>query len=97
MGFESLSEIPRNITLMCQAARVPVVLATQVLESLAKTGMPSRAEISDAGSARRSECVMLNKGPYVAEAIETLDAIHSRMGRIQRKALPLMRHVDSWD
>ena len=40
---------------------------------------------------------MLNKGPYVAEAIETLDAIHSRMGRIQRKALPLMRHVDSWD
>ena len=97
MGFESLSEIPRNITLMCQAARVPVVLATQVLESLAKTGMPSRAEISDAGSAQRSECVMLNKGPYVAEAIETLDAIHSRMGRIQRKALPLMRHVDSWD
>ncbi|MEH6820006.1 MAG: pyruvate kinase [Dietzia psychralcaliphila] len=97
MGFESLSEIPRNITLMCQAARVPVVLATQVLESLAKTGMPSRAEISDAGSAQRSECVMLNKGPYVAEAIETLDAIHSRMGRIQRKALPLMRHVNSWD
>ncbi|EYT62120.1 pyruvate kinase [Dietzia sp. UCD-THP] len=97
MGFESLSEVPRNITLMCQAARVPVVLATQVLESLAKTGIPSRAEISDAGSAQRSECVMLNKGPYVAEAIETLDAIHSRMGRIQRKALPLMRHVDSWD
>lgn len=97
MGFEALSEIPRNITLMCQAARVPVVLATQVLESLAKTGMPSRAEISDAGSAQRSECVMLNKGPYVAEAIETLDAIHSRMGRIQRKALPLMRHVESWD
>lgn len=97
MGFESLSEIPRNITLMCQAARVPVVLATQVLESLAKTGIPSRAEISDAGSAQRSECVMLNKGPYVAEAIETLDVIHSRMGRIQRKALPLMRHVDSWD
>ncbi|MDV8002066.1 pyruvate kinase [Rhodococcus sp. IEGM 1408] len=97
MGFESLSEIPRNITLMCQAARVPVVLATQVLESLAKTGMPSRAEISDAGSAQRSECVMLNKGPYVAQAIETLDAIHSRMGRIQRKALPLMRHVESWD
>lgn len=97
MGFESLSEIPRNITLMCQAARVPVVLATQVLESLAKTGMPSRAEISDAGSAQRAECVMLNKGPYVAQAIETLDAIHSRMGRIQRKALPLMRHVESWD
>ena len=97
MGFEALSEIPRNITLLCQAARVPVVLATQVLESLAKTGMPSRAEISDAGSAQRAECVMLNKGPYVAEAIETLDKIHSRMGRIQRKALPLMRHVESWD
>jgi pyruvate kinase len=97
MGFESLSEIPRNITLLCQAARVPVVLATQVLESLAKTGLPSRAEISDAGSAQRAECVMLNKGPYVAEAIETLDTIHARMGKVQRKALPLLRHVESWD
>lgn len=97
MGFEAMSEIPRNIILMCQAARIPVVLATQVLESLAKTGIPSRAEISDAGSAQRAECVMLNKGPYVAEAIETLDKIHSRVGRIQRKALPLMRHVESWD
>lgn len=97
MGFESLSEIPRNITLMCQAARVPVVLATQVLESLAKTGLPSRAEISDAGSAQRAECVMLNKGPYVTEAIETLDTIHARMGKVQRKALPLLRHVESWD
>lgn len=97
MGFESLSEIPRNIMLLCQAARVPVVLATQVLESLAKTGLPSRAEISDAGSAQRAECVMLNKGPYVTDAIETLDAIHARMGRVQRKALPLLRHVESWD
>ena len=97
MGFESLSEIPRNIVLMAQAARMPVVLATQVLESLAKTGMPSRAEISDAGSAQRAECVMLNKGPYVGDAIDALVAITARMESVQRKALPLLRHVHSWD
>ena len=97
MGFESLSEIPRNILLMSQAARLPVVLATQVLESLAKTGLPSRAEISDAGSAQRAECVMLNKGPYIGEAIDALVAINARMEAVQRKSLPLLRHVRSWD
>ena len=97
MGFESLSEIPRNILLMSQAAWLPVVLATQVLESLAKTGLPSRAEISDAGSAQRAECVMLNKGPYIGEAIDALVAINARMEAVQRKSLPLLRHVRSWD
>ena len=40
-----------------------VVWATQVLETLAKEGAPSRAEITDAAFSNRAECVMLNKGP----------------------------------
>jgi len=44
---------------------MPVIWATQVLETLAKTGLPSRAEITDAAMGERAECVMLNKGPHI--------------------------------
>ena len=52
-----------------EAAHTPVIWATQVLESLAKTGLPSRAEVTDAAMSERAECVMLNKGPFVREFI----------------------------
>src|SRR5699024_8535971 len=97
MGFEAISDEPKNILALCQAARVPAVFATQVLQRPAKPGLPSRAEISDAASAQRAECVMLNKGRYTDVAIETLDGILSRMEKVQRKALPLLSHVRSWD
>ena len=64
---------------ICHAAHVPDIWATQVFESLAKTGVPSRAEVTDVWVAQRSECVMLNKGPYIAEAIELLNEILTRM------------------
>jgi len=41
------------------------IWATQVLKNLAKTGQPSRAEITDAAG-RRAECVMPNNGPHIA-------------------------------
>ena len=64
-GFERLAEVQEEILWICEAAHVPVIWATQVLESLAKDGQPSRAEITDAAMSHRAECVMLNKGPYV--------------------------------
>jgi pyruvate kinase len=97
VGFERLSEVPRQILALCEAAHIPAIWATQVLETLAKTGQPSRAEITDAAAAQRSECVMLNKGPHVAEAISALDAILERMGEVQRKSRTLMRRIHSWD
>jgi hypothetical protein len=60
---------------VCEAAHVPVIWATQVLESLAKTGTPSRAEITDAAMGERAECVMLNKGPHLAQAVRVFDDI----------------------
>ena len=97
IGFERLAEVPRQILALCEAAHVPVIWATQVLESLTKTGQPSRAEITDAAAGQRAECVMLNKGPHITEAIRALDDIVARMGQVQTKSRTLMRHIHSWD
>jgi len=78
-GFERLAEVQEEILWICEAAHVPVIWATQVLESLAKDGLPSRAEITDAAMSERAECVMLNKGPHVCAAVSVLDDILQRM------------------
>lgn len=57
---------------LCEAAYIPVILATQVLETLAKSGLRTRAEITDAAIDYRVECVMLNKGKHVLEAVKLL-------------------------
>ena len=95
-GYERLAEVQEEILWCAEAAHMPVIWATQVLETLAKTGVPSRAEISDAGLGVRAECVMLNKGPYIADAIRTLDDILRRMGGHQEKKRSLLRALRSW-
>jgi len=97
IGFERLAEVPRQIIALCGAAHVPSIWATQVLENLAKTGQPSRAEITDVAASQRADCVMLNKGPYIVDAIEVLDDVLTRIGQVQHKGLTLMRHIHSWD
>ena len=79
IGFERISEVQNQILWLCEAAHIPVIWATQVLENLAKTGIPTRAEISDAALGVQAECVMLNKGPYINEAIKILKDILIRM------------------
>lgn len=76
---------------------MPVIWATQVLESLAKTGVPSRAEVTDAAMGERAECVMLNKGPYIVTAVRILDDILRRMQSHQEKKRSMLRklHVAS--
>jgi pyruvate kinase len=93
VGFERLAEVQEEILWMCEAAHVPVVWATQVLEQLTREGAPSRAEVSDAALGERAECVMLNKGPYLADAVRALDDILSRMHRHQEKKRPLLAHL----
>ncbi len=86
IGFERLSEIQEEILWICEAAHVPVIWATQVLETLNKTGYATRSEITDAAMGGRAECVMLNKGPYIVKAISTLEDILTRqMGHIHKK------------
>lgn len=90
-GFERLAEVQEEILWICEAAHVPVIWATQVLETLAKTGLPSRAEITDAAMAHRAECVMLNKGPHILEAVQLLDDILLRMQAHQNKKRSMLR------
>lgn len=91
VGFERLAELQQEILWFAEAAHLPVVWATQVLDSLARTGVPSRAEISDASMSVQAECVMLNKGPYVADACRTLDGILRKMEQHQFKKRSLYR------
>ena len=90
-GFERLAEVQEEILWICEAAHVPVIWATQVLETLAKDGMPSRAEITDAAMGDRAECVMLNKGPHVVAAVRVLDDILRRMQSHQNKKRSMLR------
>ena len=64
-----------------------------MLETLAKEGMPSRAEITDAAMAHRAECVMLNKGPHVVTAVHVLDDILQRMEAHQTKKRVMLREL----
>ena len=91
-----LAELQEEILWVCEAAHVPVVWATQVLEGLAKTGRPSRAEVTDAAMGARAECVMLNKGAHVVDAVRMLDDILRRMQLHQSKKRPLLRALRSW-
>ncbi len=85
IGFERTAEVQEEILWICEAAHIPGIWATQVLEKLAKKGQASRAEITDAAMSSRAECVMLNKGPYVVHAVSTLNDIIQRMSSHQFK------------
>jgi pyruvate kinase len=91
-----MAEVQEEILWACEAAHMPVIWATQVLETLARTGRPSRAEITDAAMGGRAECVMLNKGPHILDAMRTLGDILCRMQSHQSKKRPLLRALKSW-
>jgi pyruvate kinase len=93
LGYERLAEVQEEILWLAEAAHVPLIWATQVLESMAKRGLPSRAEITDAAMGERAECVMLNKGPHVLEAIQALDDILLRMEAHQHKKRSMLRRL----
>jgi pyruvate kinase len=96
LGFERLAEIQEEILWLCEAAHVPAIWATQVLEGLIEEGVPSRGEMTDAAMAGRAECVMLNKGPNLGMAVEALDRLLRRMGENQVKKTPTLRALRSW-
>ena len=93
VGYERLAEVQEEILWLCEAAHVPVIWATEVLAGLAKSGMPTRAEVTDAAMGERAECVMLNKGPHVVEAVRALDGILRRMEAHQDKKSARLRHL----
>lgn len=91
VGFETLALVQEDILCLCEAAHIPVIWATQVLETLAKSGLPARAEITDAAMGQRAECVMLNKGPHVVEAVSVLAELLEAEARHQVKKRQVFR------
>nr|WP_280521183.1 pyruvate kinase [Paenibacillus mangrovi] len=71
-GFSQMPIIQEEILSLCRAAHTPVILATQVLDTLAKKGVPSRSELADLSLGSEFDCVMLNKGPFITEAVKFL-------------------------
>ncbi|MCX6140863.1 MAG: pyruvate kinase [Candidatus Kapabacteria bacterium] len=93
IGYERLAEVQEEMLWLCEAAHVPIIWATQVLEGMAKKGIPSRAEVSDAAMSVRAECVMLNKGPYIVDTVQFLSGILHRMAEHQSKKRTLLRKL----
>lgn len=91
MGFERLSEVQQEIIWLCEAAHLPVIWATQILDTLARSGLPSRPEVTDAAMSTQAECAMLNKGPYIADAVRFLCGVLERMEGHYAKRMALRR------
>ncbi len=96
IGYRRLAEIQEEVLWLCEAAHVPVIWATQVLDKFVHKGVGARGEITDAAMAERAECVMLNKGPFVGDAISLLDDMLARMEGHQFKKASRMRELHSW-
>jgi pyruvate kinase len=96
IGFARTAEVQEELLWLAEAASVPTIWATQVLEKLIKKGTPSRGEMTDAAMAARAECVMLNKGPHLLEAIDQLRLLFDRMEDHQHKKFAKLRRLHSW-
>lgn len=93
-GYQRLAEVQEEILWISEAAHIPVIWATQVLETLAKKGVPSRSEITDAAMGERAECVMLNKGPFLVTAVSVLADILTRMQAHHEKKSSMLRQLN---
>ena len=71
--FDLLSKIQHEIQWPSEAVLV--------LEGMVRATQASRAEVTDAAMGQRAECIMLNKGPQVVEAVTFLRGILHRMNR----------------
>lgn len=79
--LESVPRIQKEITRRAQAMGLPVIVATQVLESMRTAPRPTRAEVSDAANAVDDsvDAIMLSgetaSGDYPVESVRMLDAV----------------------
>ncbi len=96
VGFKNLAYMQEALLDICDAAHMPVIWATQVLESQMKNNLPSRAEITDAAMAGRAECVMLNKGAFATNTIDVLIHILDDMHSIFKKNRQLLKKETLW-
>jgi pyruvate kinase len=93
LSFERLAELQEDLLWFGEACHLPVIWATEVLESVAHHGLPTRAEVTDAAMSMRAECVVLNKGPFIADATRMLADIIEKMETHQYKKRSLYRRL----
>ena len=96
VGFEKLPKVQTEVLDLCEAAHIPVIYATQILENMMKKNLPSRAEIIDASSAQRADCIMLNKGPFASHTVDVLHRIVDEMQNETYKNKPLLHTTRAW-
>jgi pyruvate kinase len=94
LGLLRMAEVQEEIMWIAEAAHVPVIWATQVLDRQIKKGSPTRAEISDVVKATRAECALLNKGKHVIDAIKTFENIDRRMAAHEYKMHKMLRELN---
>ncbi len=87
MPLEMVPGIQKQITRACRRAGKPVVVATQMLESMIAAPVPTRAEVSDVATAvfEGADAIMLSAesaaGDYPVEAVSTMDSIARQVER----------------
>lgn len=87
LPVQSVPPIQKRLVRACRAAAKPVIVATQMLESMIESPMPTRAEVSDVAAAiyEGADAVMLSAesaaGRYPVEAVRTMDAVAQEVER----------------
>jgi len=87
MPIEAVPGIQKRLTRLCRAAGKPVVVATQMLESMVAAPVPTRAEVSDVATAvfEGADAVMLSAesaaGDYPVEAVSMMASIARKVER----------------
>ena len=81
LPVQSVPPIQKRLVRACRAAAKPVIVATQMLESMIESPMPTRAEVSDVANAiyEGADAVMLSAesaaGQFPIEAVRTMDSV----------------------